>query len=148
MRVRDAMTTDHRTLAPDAILRDAVALLHAEASDLMVAHADGCLVGVLSEGDLIRALLPDRAEVVAAGGSVEDAFDAFVRKGEELRTRPIAPYVIRDPLTLSPDDHVGVAAVIFVERQIRRLPVVDHDRLVGTLSRGDTCRAMLGSASP
>jgi len=31
-----------------------------------------------------------------------------------------------------------------ISKQIRLLPVVDEGRLVGTISRGDLCRAVLG----
>lgn len=52
--------------------------------------------------------------------------------------------MITDPLTVSPKDHVALAAVIMIERQIRRLPVVDENRrLVGTVSRSDLCSAAL-----
>jgi CBS domain-containing protein len=101
-------------------------------------------VGVLSEGDLIRAILPDIDEIHAAGGSVADASRAFMRKAGELARQAIAPHVITDPLTVSPEDHVALAAVIMIDRQIRRLPVVDQNRLlVGTVSRSDLCRAVL-----
>jgi CBS domain-containing protein len=144
--IREVMTTPPLHISPQASMEEA-ALLFAgsEASDLMVAAEDGRLVGVLSEGDLLRAVLPDRAEIEAAGGSVEDAMIAFVRKGVELRSRPVGPYVIREPITVDPDDHVSVAAVVMTERFIRRLPVVRDGLLVGTVSRSALCRAVLST---
>jgi CBS domain-containing protein len=129
----------------DANVLEAARLLAAtEVSDLMVVGDGDTFVGVLSEGDLLRAVLPDRDEVMALGGSVNDGFAVFERKARELTLRPIHPYVITEPLTLRPDEHLATAAAALVDRQIRRLPVVDRGRLVGTASRADICRAVLG----
>ncbi|HEY7207086.1 MAG TPA: CBS domain-containing protein [Gaiellaceae bacterium] len=145
--IGEIMTSPPLALAPDASLAEAARMLaDSEAADLMVVDSAGKLVGVLDEGDLIRAVLPDVDEIRAAGGSVEDGLAAFVRKGGELAGRPLGPYVVHEPLTVSPDDHAGVAAVMMIERRIRRLPVVDEGQLVGTVSRGEVCRAVLSSA--
>lgn len=145
MLVQEAMSAPPIRLAPDSSMLEAAQVLaRSQASDVMVADEHGLLVGVLSEGDLIRAILPDIDEIHAAGGSVADASQAFMRKADELASQAIAPYVITDPLTVSPEDHVALAAVIMIDRQIRRLPVVDENRLlVGTVSRSDLCRAVL-----
>lgn len=146
--VRDVMTTPPLALPVTASLEDAARLFaSSEASDLMVMDDDGLLVGVLSEGDVIRAVLPNLQEVLGAGGSVDDAMAALVRKGRELAHRGVAPYLISDPITVAPTDHVGVAAAAFITRQIRRLPVVVEGRLVGTISRSDLARAVVQSGS-
>ncbi len=115
----------------------------AEVSDLMVVDDDKHFVGVLSEGDMIRAVLPSFDEVIEAGGTLADAFAFFVRKGKDLAQRPIAPLVITDPITMKPTDEAASAASVMAEKQIRRLPVVDERKLVGTISRADICRAVI-----
>ena len=113
-------------------------------SDLMVVDGSGRLVGVLTEGDILRAALPDIDEIVSAGGSLDDAFSRFVARGRDLAALPIEPLVIREPIAVDPDDHVAKAAVVFVERGIRLLPVVRDGRLLGTISRADICSAVVG----
>lgn len=142
------MTAPPLSVRPDASLEEAANILaSSEASDLMVADAEGCFLGVVSEGDLIRAVLPDVDEIYEAGGSVDDAMAAFVAKGRMLAERNVAPYVIADPLTVAPDDHAAVAAAALIEHQIRRLPVVQDGRLVGTVSRSDVVDAVLEAGS-
>ena len=51
--------------------------------------------------------------------------------------------MIRDAITVKPADEVAQAATIMVDRQIRRLPVVEDGRLHGTVSRADVCRAVV-----
>ena len=50
----------------------------AGSSDLMVIGESGAFVGVLSEGDILRAALPDIDEILEAGGSLDVAFAGFV----------------------------------------------------------------------
>ena len=51
--------------------------------------------------------------------------------------------MITDPITMKPTDEAASAASVMAEKQIRRLPVVDERKLVGTVSRADICRAVI-----
>jgi len=146
MRVKGVMTVRVARIRSSATLQQAAEIVALSgASDLMVVDEDGEFVGVLSEGDILRAALPDIDEILTAGGSLDDAFELFLRKGANLSDRPILPLVIREPLTVDPDDHVAKAAVLLVDRQIRRLPVLKENRLVGTISRAEICQAIVGT---
>ena len=70
MRVSDVMNIKVAVISVDATMRLAAELLTlTQAADLIVVDAERNFLGVVSEGDLIRALLPDFNEVVKAGGS-------------------------------------------------------------------------------
>jgi CBS domain-containing protein len=115
-------------------------------SDLMVVDDGDNFKGVLSEGDILRTALPNIDEILEEGGSLDEAFDIFVRKGHELSELSIVPLIIEEPIKVSPDDHVAKAATVLLDRQIRLLPVVDNEgKLVGTVSRSDVCRAIVGT---
>ena len=144
MLIRDVMTIYPIYININSSMHRAAEIISiAEVSDLMVVDYEKTFVGVLSEGDMIRAVLPNFDEVIAAGGSLADAFAFFVHKGRELARRPIAPLVITDPITMKPTDEAALAATVMAEKQIRRLPVVEGDKLVGTVSRADICRAVI-----
>ena len=146
MQIREIMNTAVATVDVGATVKQAVGVLaDSQASDLMVVAADGRFVGVLSEGDLIRAVLPRYDEILQGGGNLTEAFDIFVDKGSALAEKPIEPLVIKDALTFSPQEDVLKAASAMVRKQIRRLPVVDGGKLVGTVSRADVCKGVLGS---
>jgi len=147
MLVRDLMTIYPVSIHIHSDLRRAAEIVSlAGASDLMVVDDDHHFAGVLSEGDLIRAIMPSFDEVLEAGGTLADAFRFFVRKGHDLASHPIEPLVIKKPIVVSPSDEVAQAATILIQKQIRRLPVVDGQLLVGTVSRSDICRAVIYSA--
>ena len=114
-------------------------------SDLMVVDDDENFRGVLSEGDILRTALPDIDEILDEGGTLDDAFQIFMQKGQELSDLPIAPLIIEEPIIVDPEDHVAKAATVLLNRQIRLLPVVREGKLVGTISRADVCRAVVGT---
>src|SRR4051794_20747549 len=126
-----------------SIRRAAEMISVSEVGRLMVLDHDGRFAGTLSEEDLIRAVLPGFDDVTAAGGTLADAFGLFLQRGRELADRPVDPLVVRDAETVRPDDELARAAVVMLERGIRRLPVLDDRTLVGTLSRADLCRAVI-----
>lgn len=144
MQVRELMTIYPVSIRDDADLRRAAEIMTlSTASDLMVVDAERRFLGVLSEGDLIRAILPNFDDVLEAGGTLADAFQFFVRKGHDLADRPIEPLVIRNPIAVAPDDQAAEAATIMIQKQIHLLPVVHDGQLVGTVSRSDICRAVI-----
>jgi CBS domain-containing protein len=146
MQVKDIMDTRVARIRHSASLHQAAEIVALSGvGDLMVVDERGAFVGVLSEGDILRNALPDTDEILGAGGTLYDAFQLFVRKGRDLSDRPIMPLVIREPIVLNPSDHVARAAAVLIERQIRRLPVVQDGQLVGTVSRANICQAVVGT---
>jgi predicted transcriptional regulator len=125
------------------IRRAAEVVCVSEVGQLMVVDHDDAFVGSLSEEDLVRAMLPGFDDVTAAGGTLADAFQVFLERGRALADRVIDPLVVRDAVTVTSTDEVARAAVVMVDRGIRRLPVVDGGTLVGTVSRADLCRAVI-----
>lgn len=145
MQVKGIMNNQAARIREDANLRDAAEIVALSGiGDLMVINQHGDFIGVLSEGDILRAALPNTEEILEEGGTLLDAYHLFLRKGQALSERPIMPIVIRNPLVLHPDDHVAKAATILINLQIRRLPVVENGRLLGTVSRANICQAVLG----
>ncbi len=146
MRVGDVMNRSPVRIRDGATIRDAADLMSStQISDLMVIDAQDGFLGVLSEGDVIRALLPNYDDLIRDGVKFTDAYAVFLQNGRAMRDDRIDRLVIRDPLTLSPDDQILKAAGTMISRYIHRLPVVQDGRLVGTLSRGDLCRAVLAA---
>ena len=144
--VGDVMNRRPVTVREDADLLTAAELVAlTEANDLMVVDDQRRLVGVLAEGDILRRALPERDAVLAAGGSVAAAYELFLRRGREMATQPLAPLVIRDPVLVREQDHVGKIAVLLVERHMRTLAVVEGGTLVGSVSRADLCRAVVAT---
>lgn len=144
MQVRDVMDQKvARVSAHETMQTAAELLVLTQASDLIVVDEVGLFVGVVSEGDLIRALIPDFDEVFAAGGTLADAFQIFVTNGQDLAQQSIQRLIIDNPITMAPDDEILKAATVMIDKMIRRLPVVEDGKFLGTISRADIAWAVL-----
>jgi CBS domain-containing protein len=146
VRVRGIMTVRTvRVRISDTLHRAAEVIALSGIGDLMVIDDNNNFVGVLSVGDVLRAAMPDIDEIMEEGGTLEQIFRLFLRKGSELTYKPIEPLVIVSPLVVHPDDHVAKVAALMLEKNIHRLPVVKDGRLVGTVGRTDICQAVVGT---
>ena len=145
MLVADVMNPHPVLIRSGADLHEAAEIVaYTRVSDLMVVHRDRTFVGVLSQGDILRAAMPHIEDILAEGGTVESAYPLFVARGAALSGRPIEPLVITEPMVVDPRDHIAAAATTLLDRQIQLMPVVDDRTLVGTVSRADICRAVVG----
>ena len=145
-QIKDVMRVRTARIRQDSDIRHAAEIVALSGvSDLMVVDDEDKFIGVISEGDILRTALPDIDEILDEGGTLDDAFQIFLDKGKQLAELPIAPLIIREPIVLDPENHVAQAATILVDKQIRLLPVVQDSKLVGTISRADVCRAVVGT---
>lgn len=146
MKVREVMTNRVPRVRPDSSLQQAAEVVAISgASDLMIVNDDGELVGVISAGDILRACLPKIDDILAEGGSLEQAFALVLKNGRELSNQPIAPFLITEPITLDADDHVAKVAVTMVQTNIHSLPVVKNRRLLGLVTRGTILETVVGN---
>ncbi|MFD7921280.1 CBS domain-containing protein [Streptomyces sp. NPDC059740] len=138
--LRDLMSAAVVTAHPEEGLKDiARRLSRNDVTALPVTEANGRVVGVVSEADLLRAqarrpdpsgldpslLLPHTSQAPAPGVTAGD-----------LMTSP--------PITARPGWNVVEAARVMQHHHVKRLPVVDEaDRLVGIVSRADLLRVFL-----
>ena len=144
MKIREVMNHNITTVHLGTTMREAAEILsHSWASELMVLDGDDAFVGVLAEGDMIRAIMPRFEDMMLSSGTLYESFGMFMDVGHEKAERPIDEIVIRNPIVLSPESDVVKAAATMASEKINRLPVVEGGRLVGTISRADICHAVL-----
>ncbi len=144
MKVRDIMNINSIRILSGSTMAEAADLAAiSDASDLFVVDEDNNFIGVLSEGDMIAKTLPDITELMGTSGGIRDSQDIFSEKGGRLGREAIDPHMIKDPITLGPDDQLIKAATTMAKNKIRRLPVVKDGKLLGTISQGDICKAVL-----
>lgn len=148
LRVRDLMTRDVLTVSPDTPIQQIISVLAGQAiSGLPVVDAEGRVVGLVSEGDLVMREKPVKMPAAIAFLGALLFVEDFQKTYEDLRRHVGATagdVMTREVITIGPDATVEEAARVLIERDVKRLPVVEGDRLVGILTRKDLVRALLG----
>lgn len=123
---RDVMSTPLIVLRPEQNLIEAMELLRArKLSGAPVVDNTGALIGMLSEYDLLR--------VLASG----EFFDE-----EHVEEQLVGMHMSREIVTVSVDADLYAMAHLFLSRRLRRVPVLDHGRPVGSVCRRDVLRGV------
>lgn len=142
MRVSELMTVDVLTVTPDTPLREAAALLTTRRiSGVPVVDAEGRVVGVVSEADI----------VLKAGGETRGhrllgwLLESDVDLADKIAATTVGEAMSAPARTIDGDRRVHEAAKLMAAEGINRLPVVDGDRLVGIVTRADVVRAFARS---
>jgi arabinose-5-phosphate isomerase len=118
--VRDVMHRNERLpiVGIDARMDEAIEEISRKGfGSVIVAHADGTLAGIVTDGDLRRNLRPD------------------------LRALPVSAIMTRKPRTIAPDDLVAEALEIQESQKITVLIVVENGKPVGLVHYLDLLRA-------
>jgi CBS domain-containing protein len=111
------------TVRPDDTIADAASVLKEhKIGALPVCQADGKLVGVISERDVLRGLVENGAAVLSLRVS-------------ELMTRNV--------IVCRPADTVREAMAMMSRSHVRHLPVMEEEHLRGIISQRDVMKAQL-----
>jgi CBS domain-containing protein len=144
VRVEDFMTCRVVTITPDTTLLAAARLmLEHRVGGLPVLDASGRIVGIFSESDLLRAEgnAEDRSPwleiIVGPDGPAAP---------RQLDAQRVGDIMTRQPITITPGASIAQACRLLHEHRLRRLPVVENDKLVGMIARADLVRAVAESA--
>jgi CBS domain-containing protein len=148
LTVRDIMDADPATVTPQDDVETVVRVMRRhELPGVPVVNDGGRCVGIVTEADLVIAdeqgdlHLPHFVELF--GGVV--FLEPLRRFEERLRkafASNVADLMTEDPITIEPDASVSEAGRIIATRGHNRLPVVEHGRLVGVVTRVDVLEAM------
>lgn len=144
MQVAEAYNPKMIKIKCGASLKEVAELLvETRASDIMVVDEDGMLMGVASEGDLIRAVIPKTEEIISSDVPLLAGLEMIEEKGREVSRLKVEDIMIESPIAITEEDPLIKAAQIMLSKMIRRLPVVKEGRLIGSISRADICNAVL-----
>jgi CBS domain-containing protein len=148
LTVADIMDTDPVAVQPDDDVETVVRLLRRhELPGVPVVNEGGRCIGSVTEADLVIAdeegdlHLPHYIELFGGVVFLEPLrhFEERLRKAVGMTVQDI---MTEDPVTVGPDANVHEAGRIIARRGHNRLPVVQHGRLVGVVTRVDVLEAL------
>lgn len=116
MKVREVMTSNVSTLRDNSTIQDAAnTMKNLNVGSIPVCDSTNRPIGIVTDRDIV-------IRSVANGGDAN-------RSLREVMTNNL--------VSVSPDTDIHEAARIMAQHQIRRLPIVENNNLVGMLSIGD-----------
>ena len=143
MRAADVMTPDPVCISPDAAITDAIQLmLERKFSGLPVVDARGALVGIVTEGDLVRRTETGTQRkrsgwlefLVGPGRLATEYLQARSRKVEDVMTPDVR--TVTENTTLDEIVH------LMERHQINRVLVMRDGKLVGIVTRANLLHAL------
>jgi CBS domain-containing protein len=148
VNVADVMTQPAITVTPETMIAEAARLLlQHRISGLPVVDPGGAVVGVVTEGDLLRRIETGTERrharwlefLIAPGRLAEEYAHANARKvGEVMST---------DVVSVAPQEPLAEVVRLMERHHIKRLPVIEKGRLLGIVSRANLVRALLNNLS-
>ncbi len=143
IRARDVMATRYHTLSPQHTIAEAVERFHEAGRSegkrvfgMMVTDEQGRLQGMLSMYDILLFIRPKHVHIwgemedIDLAGLLENLFKkaAAILVGDIMTTEVV---------TIGPDAHVMMVLDLMIKKHIRRLPVLEGDRIVGMVYISD-----------
>lgn len=115
MKLREIMVTDVATVSPDEPVSVAAQKMRQDGIGCLVVTVDGMVKGMLTDRDLLACL--------------GQAHDAGVCK--------VSNHMTSSVIVEGPDQELFMATEIMADKRIKRLPIVEHEKLVGLVSFSD-----------
>lgn len=146
MQASDIMSTPVFSVEQHTPVKDIAALLLEKRISGVPVLEDGRLVGLISEGDLLRRheIGTDRAK--RTGSWWLRMFSADQTPADYVKThgRSARDIMTREVITIHPDTPVTEIAILLESRGIKRVPVMRGDEVVGVVSRANLVQALAG----
>ncbi len=136
MKAAAIMTTPVITVTSSTHVKQAARLLLKHQISAVPVVDEGRLVGVLTEADLVRLELADDPRDVLRRAFALDGDDALVPV-------TVAEVMSPDVIAMSPEADSAQIGRLMRERQVKCIPIVQDDRVLGVVSRRDLLAALV-----
>jgi CBS-domain-containing membrane protein len=144
MNVADIMTRQVISVTPQTTIAEAAQLLlDNRISGLPVVDPGGAVIGIVTEGDLLRRVETGTQRrhshwlefLIAPGRLAREYTDANARNVGEVMSAEV--------VSVTPGDALPEVIRLMERHHVKRLPVIEAGRLVGIVSRANLVRALL-----
>lgn len=140
---RDIMTNAFHTLSPDMSVPEAALLFRRASAEqkrrifgMLVVDDDGKLLGMLSMYDLLLMIRPKHVHLWGVMDDIELS-GLLDNVCQQTRSVLVKDIMTTGVITVTPDTPVMVVLDLMIKKHIRRVPVVEGDRISGILYISD-----------
>lgn len=138
------MVTDFQTISPKATIAEAIRMFrdlggpesHRRVFGMMVTDDHGKLIGMISMYDILLLMRPKHIHIWADMKDIDTTglIDATCERAKSISVEDI---MTTDVITVSPGTHLFVILDTMIKKHIRRIPVMDGDRIAGIVYISD-----------
>ncbi len=155
MKIQDAMEKEIiKFQVDDRIIDVAGSLRENKISGAPVVDKEGKLVGIISEGDIMRLIevhsphinliLPAPLDLIELPVRMKYEMDEIAEDMNKAASLLIGEIMTKKVVIIKPDADISDAAQLMDTHDVKRLPVVESDgKMVGIITRGDIIGAMV-----
>jgi len=155
MNIEEAMQKNVIKFQPeDRIVEVAQSLRKNKISGAPVVNKEDIVVGIISEGDIMRLLevhsprinliLPAPLDLIELPLRMKYELDEIAEDMNKAASILIGEIMTKKVITIAPDADISDAAQLMDTHDIKRLPVVDNTgKLIGIVTRGDIIGAVV-----
>jgi CBS domain-containing protein len=143
MKAADVMVSNVITVSPDTSVQDVAHILLANRiSAVPVVEKNGELVGIISEGDLIRRAETDTQR--RRSWWLELLIGAAPLAAEYVKSHApkVAEVMTREVITATPETPLREVATLLEKNGIKRVPIVKKRKVIGIVSRANLVQAL------
>lgn len=153
MKVKDIMSSSVIVCSPEDSISSVAQLLKKEDISGVPVVSAGNVMGIVSEGDLLKLLeipehgglwLPSPFEVIEIPIRELISWEDTKKMLSDVGSKPVSEIMEKDIFTVSLESSVEDASRLMTKHKVNRLPVLDDDKLVGIITRGDIIRGLAG----
>jgi CBS-domain-containing membrane protein len=150
LQARDIMTREVITVSTETPVSQLSKILeHRNIGGLPVVDADGRLVGIVTQSDLVDRVreleLPPAVNILDFHFYLQIPSHLFKRVEKMLGTT-VADVMTANPITVSPDTPVSQVAALMAKQRIHTLPVMEGGKIAGIIGKMDLVRALAREA--
>ena len=121
MHVKDVMRREVLTVSPETRIKEAARTLSDNHIGSLIVVKNEKVAGIITERDILRSLADSEKDEIESK-IVEDAMTHYV-------------------IPITSGSNVESAVKLMIENKIKKLPVIDNDKLVGIITASDIITA-------
>jgi CBS domain-containing protein len=155
LKIRDVMTSNVVTLRGYDTLKDATVTFALDGiSGAPVIDDEGRLIGILSETDILdfvkqyqekmRMAYPSMSFITLPFDELMDD-EELAKTYSDISNTKVEEIMTKAVLTVTPDTDVAEAIEGMMRKEVNRVPVIEQDKVVGIVTRGDIIWSMYRS---
>src|SRR4051812_42831641 len=142
MLASEIMTTDVATVSPETSIAELASLLIARRISAVPVVSGGRVVGMVSEGDLLRRAELGTEHARSHWLELTISSDRLAQEYVREHGRKVADVMTRDVAAVQHDTDIAEIAELLERRRIKRVPVLRHGTLAGIISRANLVQAL------